>query len=248
MALQSLDCIGPPAKSAVPALVDLLKASPPRAGVRPDFIISILGNIGSNAAPAIPDVQRWFDQEANVDHKCTAATALFRMDSGQTNALNFLLSCLTNNDPTIIKGVVVHDLGEIGPNAKAAVPYLLEVIKGTDFTTITEVPSALTHIGVGSDVILSALKEHLKSRDEGLRIGVSALILDLAPADRDAQQVLMNAIRGGSGFEDFAINALGNTGPAASNAIPILRGVVRDGTRPHRDAARQALRRIERNR
>jgi hypothetical protein len=247
MAIQSLGWIGPPARSAVPALTNLLTTYPGPRGLGLSVMYA-LGKIGSNAAPAVPAVQSWFDRETNMSWKCEEATALFRMDAGQTPALDFLIDHLTNGAGGIDGMAVVRELGEIGPSAKAAVPYLLQAMQGTNVMLVAQAPSALAQMGASAGVILPALKQCLQSKDETMRINAAARVLELAPADHDAHLLLMNAIQGGSVFRNFAISTLGNAGPAAKEAIPVLRGVLKDGNRYERDSAKQALRRIEEKR
>ena len=57
--------------------------------------------------------------------------------------------------------------------------------------------------------------------------------------------VLMDQIKRRALFRGFAIETLGRAGPPAAEAIPVLRDVVKHGSKQEREAARQALQRIE---
>jgi HEAT repeat protein len=135
LAVQSLGWIGPNARAAVPALIDLLKA-PPNTNQPPvrlgPHAAQALGKIGSAAAPALPLVQGLFEQETNWNSRCSLAVDLCRLDGSQTNALAFLTNGLATHEPASDRWVAACDLGDIGPDAKAAVPLLLAALDGTN--------------------------------------------------------------------------------------------------------------------
>ena len=243
LALQSLRWIGPKAHAAVPDLINLIKESPVTNRLRISAALA-LGAIGSNAAPALPLVQEVFAQETNWNLRCSIAGALGRIDAGQTEALAFLIDGLTNHEPASERWMALSPLGEIGPGAKAAVPVLLAALDGTNDMLFSQIPRGLKAIGVPAETYLPLMKKKLRSSDETTRVNAAARVLDSDPADHDAHLVLIDVIKKESLFQGYAMQSLGHAGPAASEAIPALREVVKTRSR-EREVALKALKRIE---
>jgi len=135
MAAQSLGWIGPNARAAVPALIEVLQSPPDtnRPPVHPASSAAVaLGAIGSAAAPALPLVQGLFERETNWNSRCGLAVALCHIDAGQTNAFAFLTNSLATHEPANDRWIAASQLGNLGPNAKAAVPLLLAALDGTN--------------------------------------------------------------------------------------------------------------------
>jgi len=151
MAAQSLGWIGPNARAAVPALIEVLQA-PPTPTARPcspaPAAAVALGAIGSAAAPALPLVQGLFERETNWNSRGVLAVALCHIDAGQTNAFAHLTNGLATHEPASDRWMAAWELGNIGPNAKAAVPLLLAALDGTNDMLFSQVPGALKKIGI----------------------------------------------------------------------------------------------------
>ncbi len=248
LAVQSLGWIGPRARAAVPALIEVLQAPPstnqPHLHLAQPAAVA-LGAIGNAAAPALPLVQELFARETNWNSRCTLAAALCRIDCGQTNALAFLTNGLATHEPASDRWIAASELGDIGPNAKAAVPFLLAALDGTNDMLFSQVPGALRKMGVPTETFLPRLKKQLRSENETTRVNAAARVLELDPADHEALAVLIDQVKRQALFREFASETLGRAGPPAAAAIPALREMVKDGSRGERDAAREALRRIE---
>ena len=248
LAVQSLGWIGPKARAAVPTLIEMLKAPPntnqPLVHL-PRQAAFALGKIGSAAAPALSLVQELFEQETNWNLRCSLAVALCHIDGGQTNALAFLTNGLATHEPASERWIAACELGNVGPDAKAAVPLLLAALDGTNDMLFSQVPGVLMKMGIPTGTFLPRMKIRLRSENETSRVNAAARVLELDAADPAALVVLMDQIKRWALFRDFAIETLGRTGPPAAEAIPVLREVVKHGSNQEREAARQALRRIE---
>ena len=248
LAVQSLGWIGPNARTAVPTLIEVLKAPPntnqPPVRLGPQAAMA-LGRIGSAAAPALPLVQGLFEQETNWNLRCILAVALCHIDGDQTNALAFLTNGLATHEPASERWIAAVELGNIGPNAKAAIPLLLAALDGTNDMLFSQVPGALKKIGVPTETFLPRMKKQLRSEDETTRVNAAARVLELDPADHEACEVLIEQIKRHAPLLDFAIETLGRAGPPAAEAIPVLLDTLKHGPRKERDAARRALQRIE---
>ena len=249
LAVQSLGWIGPRARAAVPALIEAMQ--PPENTNRPPLRLAqqaavALGAIGNAAAPALPLMQELFARETNWNSRCSLAAALCRIDGRQTNALAFLASSLATHEPANDRWIAAWELGKIGPNAKAAVPLLLAALDGTNDMLFSQVPGALKKMGVPTETFLPRMKKQLRSDNETTRVNAAARVLELDPTDHEALAVLIDQVKRRALFREFAMETLGRAGPPAAAAIPPLRDVVANhGSRQERDAAREALRRIE---
>ena len=247
LAVQSLGWIGPNARTAVPPLIDLLEA-PPDTNQPPVHLgphaAEALGRIGSAAAPALPLVQGLFEQQTNWNLRCVLAVALCHIDAGQTNALAFLTNSLCTREPANDRWVAAMELGNIGPNAKVAVPLLLAALDGTNDMLFSQVPGALKKMGVPTEAFLPRMRKQLRSASETTRVNAAARVSELDPADHEALQILLDQIKRHALFWDFAIQTLARAGPPAAEAIPVLRDTVQHGSKQEREAARRALRRI----
>jgi HEAT repeats len=247
LAVQSLGWIGPNARAAVPALIEVLKAPPntnqPPLRLAPQAAVA-LGRIGSAAAPALPLVQEVFEQETNWNLRCSLATALCHIDANQTKAFAFLTNGLATHEPANERWIAACELGNVGPDAKAAVPLLLAALDGTNDLLFSQVPGALKKMGVPTETFFSRMKRQLQSKNETSRVNAAARLLDLDPADHEALAVLIDQIERRALFRDFSIESLCRARPPTAEAAPLLREVEKHGSGLQREAARQALRRV----
>jgi HEAT repeat protein len=248
MAAQSLGWLGSNAWAAVPALIEVMQApagtnQPPIHPARSAALA--LGAIGSAAAPALPLVQGLFEQEKNWNSRCVLAVALCCIDSGQTNAFACVTNGLATHEPANDRWMAAVDLGNIGPNAKAAVPLLLAALDGTNDMLFSQVPAALKKIGVPTETFLPRMKQQLRSENETTRVNAAARVSELDSADHEALQILIDEIKRRALFRDFAIETLAQADPPAEEAVAVLRDVVQHGSKQEREAAHRALRRIQ---
>jgi HEAT repeat protein len=246
IAIQSLGWIGPQAEAAAPDLIKVMQEPPGSNYLGPNAAVA-LGKIGGpQAAPGIPDVKKLFEQEKNWNARGNLGAALMRLDPTQTEVLDFLMDGITNYQPTTQRWMAAEYLGRIGPAARPAVPVLLKALEQTNDMLITQIPAALTNMGVAVEIFLPALKAQLKSTDETRRVNVAARVLELVPSDRDAREALMKSIEAGTNHKEFEIEALGNAGPAAAEALPLLRKIAKESDdREIRDKAQRAIKKIE---
>ena len=218
--------------------------------------MSALGAIGSNAAPALTLLRESFAQETNWHERCELATALCQIDGGQTEALAFLTNSLLTNSGLASRVasreeirfhqfLAAGSLGKIGPGAKAAVPALLAAMDLPDDDQLwLTISGALEEIGLPPDTFLPRIRKALRSDNEDTRAFAAGRILDIDPADHDAQLVLMDLVQRATSSENYALEALGRAGPAAGQAVPVLRAAAKNHS-DERAAALRALKRIE---
>jgi HEAT repeat protein len=178
--------------------------------------LGVLGAIGPPAAAAVPDVAGFLaDSDAEVASE--AAVALAAVGAAAEPAVERLRQLLGDETPADVRYAAAFALGRIGSAAKAAVPRLIELSKSSDEIMATV-------------AVWSALK--------------------IAPADRSlfdtAIPLLRRALRGEREVARLeAAVALGDIGPSAKSAIPILELVAEDDpNRDVREAAAGALAKI----
>jgi HEAT repeats len=154
MALAGFQALGPIAKPAVPAMIDLLNDPYYRFGAA-----LYLGRIGPAASNAVPMLLPWLDEE-DVALRFSAANALGGIGRGTQEAAPALLKHLKDPnefvrdsvllalgklhaEPELVVPILIHDLqtrrrlsryriralGAFGAEAKQAVPVLLELYR-----------------------------------------------------------------------------------------------------------------------
>jgi HEAT repeat protein len=126
-----------------------------------------------------------------------------------------------------IVGNALGALGAIGPEAREAVPVIVEVLFRTDPTRI-EAARALGGIGVASKDVVAKLARALELSPPR----------KIVPGVSDAGPFLRND------FCRAALESLGKFGPAAKEALPVVRRFCDDPVWPVRDDARAALKQI----
>ncbi|HEX3797912.1 MAG TPA: HEAT repeat domain-containing protein [Verrucomicrobiae bacterium] len=240
-ALQSLSSIRGAARSARPALLKLL--NDPHTGKHLQFEAAIvLSHFGRESAEALPAIKILFDSENDWYNCEELATAALRIDPGQTYALMHLTNLLDN---VVVGQYAIYSLGELGATARPAEPALLKMLKGTNAANFSQIAVALKNIGTPRDVILSHAKTQLASADEGIRVYAAATTLEVDPADHDAHLVLMDDIKTNGSCAGLAIYDLNKAGPAAAEAISILReAATHNPNLQIRDGALAALKQI----
>jgi len=246
-AYHALRLLGPKAKSAVPTLIDLMAAETNRLSLDPNvFAPAItLGKIGSNAAPALPIVKEWLASATDWGIQCGLSSILFQIDDRETNALAFLMNGLTNHEPSNLRWVAALALGEIGPGARAAAPYVWDSIESGSETLVREAPRLFERLGVSPVTIKPNLKGLLDVGNPQTRFDAAAALLQMDPNDRDAQEALINFLRVGPAFAEPAMGELRKAGAAAGAAIPVLSEILRRDPKGKGRAARWALERIQ---
>jgi HEAT repeat protein len=152
-AAQALGKMGPQAKEAVPALVAALQDK--NLFVR-RYSAHTLGKIGSDAAKqAVPALTKTLDDKRKEVAEA-AAEALGQMG---TSAVKPLVKAVKDKGTeTSVRQKAVTSLGQIGPEAREAVPALMTVLKGKDNEEVrVEAATALGNIGSAARPALSEL-------------------------------------------------------------------------------------------
>ncbi len=207
-AAKALGAIGP---ASAPALAALTKGlSDPDATVRAyaAFAIGQLGEEAKSAAPAL--ARALVDADQLVRRQALKAVRAIRPDPGvMTPALTAMLKdappqetarvldCLAEYGvdavPAMIRWLKSPEttywaclvLSEIGPEAKDAVPALVDVLKQSDVNVRREAMMTLGSIRVATPQVINALTQQLTDRDSLIR-GPAAYSLGILGPDANA--------------------------------------------------------------
>ncbi len=180
-------------------------------------VLEILAALGSNAKPVVDDV----------------------------------IKALDDSDP-MVQGEAAVAIAAIGPDAVAAVPTLLKTLADDKAAPDSRYSAAyaLGRIGPAAQPAAEQMRSLITSPDEVLATVAAWSMLKITPDDKSlldqAIPALRKAVRADRELVRFeAAVTLGDIGPDASSAIPILELVSEeDSSRQVREAAGKALKKI----
>jgi HEAT repeat protein len=166
-------------------------------------------------------------------------------------ALDDLLKGLSDADP-VHRGETVIALAALGSDAQAAVPQLQNILAAADAAPELRYSAAyaLGSIGPAAKAAEQLLRESSQSKDELMATVAVWALLKIDPEDKThfetAIPLLRRALRGEREMARIeAAVALGDIGPAAAGAVPILELVSEDdSSKAVRSAAAEALGKI----
>ena len=233
---------------AVPVLIDLLKAPDPAVRGK---AAQVLGSIGPEAAPAVPALSEAL-HDPDRDVRCRAARPWVTL-APRRAAVPSLIEALKDEEPVRLDAI--RALGRIGPDARPALPALLdvlvkedEIIKKTldkDRSVGPVTVHALSQIVPVDRMSVPALIEALKDEHPFVRQhagphprpeGPGAAGRRLGPGRGFAGQ-------GGRRALD-AVLALGRFGSVSQGAAPALVQALQDNNHLVRGASAMALHQV----
>ena len=209
-AVWAMGKLGRHAQPALAAICRALKDQDPRTASGAAQAIGIMGEAGADAIPALTEAMRG----TNIVLCRLAAKALSQIG---VPAVSTLVTHLQHADP-FVRGEAALAIGWLGPAAKAAVPYLTQVVRGRESRSMRDTPPPSGKLS---------------------RISVNAIDEPENPTP------IANPVSDISSPEEvcrvFAAQALGRMGSAATAAVPELKIAARTGPEALRKAAAQAL-------
>ncbi|MCE9631202.1 MAG: HEAT repeat domain-containing protein [Planctomycetia bacterium] len=165
-------------------------------------------------------------------------------------ALAELVKSLSDPEPEV-RGEAAVAIGAIGPDAAAAVPGLQKLLTDEIVGLRYAATYALGRIGPAAVAVEPALRELTESKDEMMSTVAVWAVLKIKPEDKSlfeaAVPLLRRALRGDrENVRLEAAVALGDIGPPAASAIPLLELVSEDDpVKPVRAAAAAAIEKIK---
>jgi len=195
LACRALGKLGPAAVPAIPALIDLLKTAP--ASVR----TGASGALGRIGEPALPPLVALLaleepDLSLNVTHACKSMAA----------AAQAVLAKHLASENTLVAARAVRVLGDLGKDAKPALPALKRALKHADLRVRGEAARSVWLLEGDAQAVLATLIEVLEEADPKTRreaaltlagLGREALnaVAALEKAAKDADPAVANAAR-----------------------------------------------------
>jgi HEAT repeat protein len=254
--LKAVTAMGPAAAPAVPALVQLLK-EPAKNGFLHPEALRALAQIGPAAKPACPIVIELLFAENGPTVQAEAQHVLLRIGPGAIPylvhppaardgtqryplflllrrigpvAAQEILPLLKDKDP-FLRYQAAHLLVGMGPEAKAAIPVLMDQLREADQNERYRAAEALEKIGLKAGTAVPALIQAAQnpagtqdgeSIEHAQMVAVRALGA-LGPAAKDAVPALTELLKHKSWWIiSVAAEALGAIGPDARSAVPVL--------------------------
>jgi HEAT repeat protein len=262
-AMGALGDIGPPAREALPDLLELLRnvdagdtAEYAIAKMGPEVVPALietlahhdalvrwratqaLAQIGPDAKEAVPALIQALQDENSVV-RGNAANALGMIGVEAREAVQPLIAALGDSDFFVRKsGTAMIALGKIGPAAREAVPFLIQELKAPDSATRTSAAEALAGIGPAAVDAAPALADALKDQNARVRVRASIALAKIGPRATAAVPALIQALSDNLDWlspREYAARALGEIGPEAGEAVPALTRVLTES-----DAAAEA--------
>jgi HEAT repeat protein len=252
----------PEARSgAVSGLSDLSSGLP--AELREELAGDFLGlladaepRVGTAAGAALirlgaPAVGKLRDKIADPTLRLAVMEILSAIGQAAKPALDDLVKAIAEPDPQV-RGDAAVAIAAIGADAAAAVPALRKLLEDESVPAAARYPAAfaLGRIGPAAAAAEPALRQLASSPDEMMATVAVWAALKIKPDDKSlfesAIPLLRRALRGDREMARLeAAVALGDIGPAAQSAIPILELVAEDDSaKPVRAAAAAALAKI----
>ncbi len=245
-AANALGDIRPAPKQAVPALIQALKDG--SLLVRTNAA-KALGKFGAAAKEATPALVALIEDKTlrNRDSFWAALTALGEIGPAAEQAVPALLQILEDKGPRPLAEdwyvLTAITLWRIRPDARQALPALVRALQKSSSGTAQQQFLIEVISGIGPPAV-PYLTEAAKGRDSR---AYTPAVLALSRIDVSAKQALPTLVRRfktGWFGHDGAAAALGEMGPAAADAVPVLIAALSNRFSKPRLLAAQALGRI----
>jgi HEAT repeat protein len=206
---EALEALG---ANAVPYFVPLLKSSDPDLCESAAFI---LGKMGYKAKAAVPDLIELLKSPDNDN--CRAAEALGSMGKSAKDVVVPDLITLLEFPNKTVRSTAAYILREIGVNAKAAVPKLIQLLDSPDDRS--DAASALGNMGADAKAAVPKLIQLLDSPSD--RSYVASALGNMGADAKAAVPKLIQLLDSPSD-RSYVASALGNMGADAKAAVPKL--------------------------
>lgn len=223
----------PISKLAVPALIEGLRDE--SAYVRYDAATD-LAAIGPDAEAAVPTLTELLRDEYV---KVVAANAIWRIAADSEKVLPVLVEALNSQDKEQRRHAI-YCLGLLGPRAKNALAALIDAVKDRDPVVRSRALEAIGKIGPEAEIAMADLEQVLSDGDAHSRILAAGAIWQISAKRESVFRVLVHSLRNGEPDSWLAAQYLGDMGPEARDAVPVLEDALRGNLIPsaYRDLVR----------
>lgn len=227
-------------KAAVKILMEAMKD--PDTKVR-ERAVAALGKLEGEAREAVPELSRSLKhQDERVRRQ--ALFALAKIGPRQETVMPGLLEALTEREADVRHFAVVS-LTSMGKDARPAVPQLIDLLKKDGDANVREAAAfALGKIDPQADGVLAVLSRAWRDEERGVR---EEALRALAKCGKPAVPTLIEALRKNfsNDVQIEATKALGQIGPDAKEAVPVLLPLLKDNEEEIRRVAEEALKAID---
>jgi HEAT repeat protein len=246
-AAATLGRMGANARTAINVMIESLKDQEPTVRAA---AAEALGRIGDEARSAIPRlIPLLKDQDPGV--RLAAAFGLGRIGPEAATAVPDLAQVLATDSDAAVRKEAARAFALLGLDAKAAIPALAKALREDKSEEVRQHAALALGKMRGEEVhaVAPAMIEAMKKdSDKGVRIFiVHALGNSLGPTLRDFVKDLAEQLpKEKEGDVRLAIvQELGALGPNAKEALPALQRAVTDVQITVRDAAKQAVKKVQ---
>lgn len=216
VAAAALGGMGPKAEGAVKGLTAALRDS--EWTVR-SLAAQALGNIGKGAKASLPRLhEATQDKEPLV--RIQAALAVWRI-GGETKHVA-LLSRWLSDESIPVRQAACRALGAMGPDAKEAAGALNRRLADNEAILRQWAAEALGNIGPAAKDSAASLRTLLKDTEKPVRLSAAFALWQVTGEAKEAREALQAFLTDDAVLQTRAVEALGNIGPAARDALPDL--------------------------
>jgi HEAT repeat protein len=253
----------------VRVLVEVWTGKPSQAQYLAAEVLGLMGPAAKAAIPALVKSVKTEDEDETGIVRSSAAEALGRIGAGTTEVVPTLMAALKDRR---LRWAAAEALGRLGATAKVAVPALVKLMEDSNgrvqaalaLWRIQQRPEAIAalvaalkedkstfparalgEIGSGAKAAVPALRQALKQKNAALRAAAAQALWRIS-RDRQVIEVLLDVLgHWDGGAQQTAIRTLGEIGPAAKAALPLLLPRMKDEDRRTRHLVAEALEKIE---
>ncbi|MFL5339663.1 MAG: HEAT repeat domain-containing protein [Gemmataceae bacterium] len=190
-------------------------------------------------------IERLKDPEANV--RTTAAFALGRMGPVAVDATPALTALLTGEKNTAVLKEAAKTVGAIGPKAAGATTAVAQLLRRPEIDMRQQAAVVLAQLGPDAAAALPDLLVAIKDKEKSVRVLAVHAFGSLGKSALPKLQALINLLKDDDVPEVrlAIIEELGGLGPDAKDAVDALTICARDGRVAIREAAQDALKKIQ---
>jgi HEAT repeat protein len=238
--LHALYALGPQAREAVPSLTPLLRDSDVKVV---ELAAMTLGQVGLAAAQAAPELASVISNGARpVALRLVCAGALANVGAGARSTVPDLLQLISQGEPKSplpatpedasewhVRAAIVRALGNIGGDDAGLVPALRTQLSSRSPNVRMATAEAIGRAARQSQSVLADLVVRLRDGDPRVRATAALAIGRMTVERNTAVTPLIGLLLDDDRIvHSAAAVALGNIGPAAGDALPMLREILAD--------------------
>jgi HEAT repeat protein len=187
-------------------------------------VFEVLGSIGSPAVPALVAVLR---DEKEASRRSSAVMALGQMGPAARAAVPALRAALQDEEEGV-RGAAIYALANVAPSSPEVVPALVKDLQSDNIGRQLRAVWKLAEVGEAARPALPALRLALRDPEQQVRLKAAVPLLRLAGDQQALDLLLHDAADHSPNYRGGALVALGEVGPAAKKAVPLLIRCLRD--------------------